>query len=125
MAFANRFVSTGERVESIYSSKNLELLEVVWVVSDKFRHYLKGYKCTVTDNSSVSYLEGKKTLTALEQRWVARLVPIDMTIKYRADNPNGLADALSRKREVGDIEETDIKIFYEDDLDVNEVVVME
>ena len=51
-----------------------------------------------------------------------------MTIKYRAGNLNSvfaIADALSRKRKVGDIEETDIKILYEDDLDVNEVVVMQ
>ena len=57
-------------------------------------HYLIGSKCTViTDNSALSYLERKKTLTALEQRWVARLAPFDMTIKYRADNLNGVADA--------------------------------
>ena len=67
----------------------------------------------------------KTTLTTLEQRWVARLAPFDMTIKYRAGNLTGVADALSRKREVGDIEETDIKILYEDNLDLNEVVVME
>ena len=97
-----------------------------WAVSDKFRHYLIGSKCTViTDNSALSYLERKKTLTALEKKWVARLAPFDMTIKYRAGNLNGVADALPRKREVGVIEETDIKILYEDDLDVNEVMVME
>ena len=126
IAFASRALSTVERVEVNYSSKKLEFLAVVWAVSDKFRHYLIGSKCTViTDNSALSYLERKKTLTALEDRWVARLAPFDLTIKYISVNLNGVADALSRKREVGDIEETDIKILYEDDLDVNEVVVME
>ena len=48
-----------------------------------------------------------------------------MAIQYRAGNINGVADALSRKREVGDIEETDIQILYEEYLDVNEVLVME
>ena len=48
-----------------------------------------------------------------------------MTITYRAGNLHCVADALSRKREVGDIEVTAITIMYEDDLDVNEMVVME
>ena len=91
--------------------KEARFLAVVWALSDKFRHYLIGYKCLViTDNSALSYLECKKTLTALEQRWVARLAPFDMTIKYRAGNLHCVADALSRKRGVGDVEETDINI---------------
>ena len=48
-----------------------------------------------------------------------------MTITYIAGNLNCVVDDLSRKREVGNIEETDIKILYEDDLDMNAVVVME
>ena len=96
IAFASRALSTGERVEANYSSKKLAFVAVIWAVSDKFRHYLIGSKCLViTDNSALSYLERDKTLTSLEQRWVARLAPFDITIKYRAGNLNCLSDALS------------------------------
>ena len=101
IVFASKALSTGERIEANYSSKKLEFLAVVWAVSDKFRQYLIVYKCTViTDNSALLYLGCKKTLKVLEQRWVAWLAPFDMTITYIVGNLNGVAYALTRKREV-------------------------
>ena len=42
-------------------------------------------KCTVfTDNSTVAYINRKIYLTALEQRWMDRLAPFDIDIKYKA-----------------------------------------
>ena len=59
--FASIAIGTGERVEANYFLKKLEFLAVVWTLSEKFRHYLIGYKCTViTDNSTLSYLYRKK-----------------------------------------------------------------
>ena len=83
-----------------------------------------GSKCTVcTDNSAVAYISRKWELTALEQRWVARLAPFDLDIKYRAGSLNQVADALSRKRS-SEVEGEDIMILYENDLEVTEVKVV-
>ena len=89
IAFASRTLSTGEKNKANYSSKKLEFIAIVWAVSDQFRHYLMGSKCTVyTDNSAVAYISRKGELTALEHRWVARLAPFDLDIKYRAGSLN-------------------------------------
>ena len=125
IAFASRTLSTGEKNKANYSSKKLEFIAIVWAVSDKFRHYLMGSKCTVyTDNSAVAYISRKGELTALEQRWVARLAPFDLDIKYRAGSLNQVADALSRKRS-SEVEGEDIMILYEFDLEVTEVKVVQ
>ena len=95
-------------------------------MSDKFRHYLIGAQCTVfTDNSAVSYIEKKQVLTALEQRWLARLAPFNITLKYRAGKLNGVADALSRNKIVEEVGMDDFRKLYEDDLDMNEITVFE
>ena len=125
IAFASRTLSTGEKNKANFSSKKLEFIAIVWAVSDKFRHYLMGSKCTVyTDNSAVAYISRKGELTALEQRWVARLAPFDLDIKYRAGSLNQVSDALSRKRS-SEVEGEDIMILYEDDLEVTEVKVVQ
>ena len=125
IAFASRTLSTGEKNKANYSSKKLEFIAIVWAVSDKFRHYLMGSKCTVyTDNSALAYISRKGELTALEQIWVARLAPFDLDIKYRAGSLNQVADALSRKRS-SEVEGEDIMILYEDDLEVTEVKVVQ
>ena len=69
IAFVSRSLSRGEQNKANYSSKKLELLTIV---STKFRHYLMEAKCTVfTDNSAVAYINRKTDLTALEQNgWV-------------------------------------------------------
>ena len=97
--FASRSISRGEQNKANYSLTKLELLAIVWAVSTKFRHYLMGAKCTVfTDNSAVAYINRKTDLIALEQRWMGRLAPFDIDIKYKAGGLNTIADALSRKR---------------------------
>ena len=99
IAFASRSLSRGEQNKTKYSSKKLKLLAIVWAVSTKFRHYLMEAKCTVfTDNSEVAYINRKTDLTALEQRWMGRLAPFDIEIKYKAGGLNKFADDLSRKR---------------------------
>ena len=73
IAFASRTLSSGKKNKANYSSIKLEFIAIVWAISDKFRHYLMGPKCTVyTDNSYVEYIARKRELTALKQRWVAR-----------------------------------------------------
>lgn len=80
-----------------YSSMKLELLALKWALSEKFREYLLGSKCTVyTDNNPFSHFQSIK-LGATEQRWVAQLAGFDFTVQYRPGRVNGNADSLSRQ----------------------------
>lgn len=97
IAFASRGLRRSERNMSNYSARKLELLALKWAVTDKFREYLFGNKCTVfTDNNPLSYLKTAK-LGAVEQRWVAELAVFDFEVKYRPGSTNRNADALSRQ----------------------------
>ena len=123
IAYASKSLNKGERNEANYSAKKLEFLAVVWAISDKFRHYLLGSKCQViTDNSAVACILNKKDLSALEQRWIGRLAPFELTFKYRAGKQNIVADALSRKQD-SNSEVEDSNNMYEEDLDVRHVEV--
>ena len=96
IAYASRRLRESERNPSNYSSMRLEMLELVWAVTKKFRSYLLGQKFVVyTDNNPLSYLDSAK-LGAMEQRWVAELALFDYEIKYRSSQMNAAADALSR-----------------------------
>lgn len=96
IAFASRSLRPTERNPANYSSFKLELLAVVWAVTEKFAEYLVGGQVDIyTDNNPLAYLETAK-LGALEQRWVARLAQFNYTIHYKPGRSNGNADALSR-----------------------------
>lgn len=97
VAFASRGLRPTERNMTNYSSMKLELLALKWAMTEKFREYLLGHKCTVfTDNNPLSYLQSAK-LGAMEHRWAAQLAVFDFNIKYRSGRSNGNADALSRQ----------------------------
>ncbi|KAK7886939.1 hypothetical protein WMY93_026560 [Mugilogobius chulae] len=97
VAFASRSLKPTERNMNNYSSMKLELVALKWAVTEKFREYLLGNKCTVfTDNNPLSHLATAK-LGATEQRWVSELAMFDLTLKYRPGSQNANADALSRQ----------------------------
>ena len=97
VAYASRGLRPAERNMSNYSSMKLELLGLKWAMTEKFREYLLGHKCTVfTDNNPLSYLQSAK-LGATEHRWAAQLATFDFDIKYRSGRSNRNADALSRQ----------------------------
>uniref|UniRef100_A0A3B3WQN0 Gypsy retrotransposon integrase-like protein 1 n=1 Tax=Poecilia mexicana TaxID=48701 RepID=A0A3B3WQN0_9TELE len=97
IAFASRSLKPTERNMNNYSSMKLELVALKWAVTEKFREYLLGNKCTVfTDNNPLSHLATAK-LGATEQRWVSELAAFDLTLKYRPGSQNANADALSRQ----------------------------
>uniref|UniRef100_A0A8C6UTV1 Gypsy retrotransposon integrase-like protein 1 n=1 Tax=Neogobius melanostomus TaxID=47308 RepID=A0A8C6UTV1_9GOBI len=80
-----------------YSSMKLEFLALKWAMTEKFREYLLGHKCTVyTDNNPLSHLQTAK-LGATEHRWAAQLAAFDFEIRYRSGRSNRNADALSRQ----------------------------
>lgn len=96
IAFASRSLKPTERNMRNYSSMKLELVALKWAVTEKFREYLLGHRCTVfTDNNPLSHLSTAK-LGATEQRWASELAAFDLTIKYRPGAQNANADALSR-----------------------------
>uniref|UniRef100_A0A3P9HPV2 Gypsy retrotransposon integrase-like protein 1 n=1 Tax=Oryzias latipes TaxID=8090 RepID=A0A3P9HPV2_ORYLA len=75
----------------------LEFLALKLDMTEKFREYLLGQKCTVyTDNNPLSYLSTAK-LGTMEHRWAAQLASFDFVIKYRSGRSNKNADALSRQ----------------------------
>ena len=99
IAYASKSLNKGERNEANHSAKKLKLLAVVWSVSDYFRHYLMGAKCTViTDNNAVACILDKKVLSELEERWIGRFAPFELIFKYIAGKHNTVSDALSRMK---------------------------
>ncbi|KAI8486535.1 hypothetical protein Bbelb_357700 [Branchiostoma belcheri] len=96
IAYASRGLKPTERNMDNYSSFKLELLGLKWAVTEKFKDYLYGAKCTVyTDNNPLAHLSTAQ-LGAVEQRWAARLANFDFEIKYRPGKSNVNADVLSR-----------------------------
>ena len=107
IAYASRGLRPTERNMSNYSSRKLELLGLKWAVTEKFREYLLGHRCTVfTDNNPLSYLETAR-LGATEHRWAAELALFDLQIRYRPGTANRNADALSRLPVAGEPETED------------------
>ncbi|KAK5913555.1 hypothetical protein CgunFtcFv8_008078 [Champsocephalus gunnari] len=97
VAYASRSLRGSERNMENYSSMKLEFLALKWAISETFREYLLGSKCTVyTDNNPLSHFQNIK-LGATEQRWAAQLAAFDFTVHYKPGRNNGNADSLSRQ----------------------------
>lgn len=97
IAYASRGLRPTERNMANYSSMKLEFLALKWAMTEKFREYLLGHRCTLfTDNNPLSYLQSAK-LGAAEHRWAAQLAAFDFEIKYRSGHSSKNADALSRQ----------------------------
>lgn len=92
-----------------YESKKLSDTEQRWHICEKeafalvyacriWRHYLQGsHPFTVcTDNSPVSFLETKPTLTAKQARWMEELAQFNFQIQSIKGEKN-MADGLSRR----------------------------
>ncbi|XP_075131928.1 uncharacterized protein LOC142204512 [Leptodactylus fuscus] len=94
IAYGSWSLRDSERNPANYSSFRLELLALVWAMTEKFTGYLTGAEVQVlTDNNPLAHLDNAK-LGALEQRWMARLSKYRYSVKYRSKNENQNADAL-------------------------------
>ncbi|CAN2387827.1 Reverse transcriptase (RNA-dependent DNA polymerase), partial [Pristimantis euphronides] len=70
IAYGSRSLRESERNPENYSSFKLELLALVWAMTERFSEYLAGAEVEVlTDNNPLAHLENAK-LGALEQRWM-------------------------------------------------------
>lgn len=96
IAYASRGLRPAERNMQNYSFMKLEFMALKWAMTETFREYLLGHKCTVyTDNNPLSHLASAK-FGATEPRWLGELASFDYEVKYRSGRSNKNADALSR-----------------------------
>jgi hypothetical protein len=82
-----------------YSATELELLAMVWAVTDKFRQFTLGREIIVTsDHEALKYMNRKESPTDSKriQRWMIKLLGYDIEIRYRKGKENDNVDALSR-----------------------------
>ena len=104
IGFASRRTSETERN---YPTHKLEFLALKWAITEKFSDYLRTHFFTVyTDNNPLTYVLTNPKLDATSQRWVSSLEPYPFIIKYKPGTDNTVADALSRKYEKEDADDT-------------------
>ena len=95
VAFASRSLQPSKQSMHNSSSAKLELLALMWAVTEKFRDYLLSSRFTVyTDINPLAYVKESK-LGAAQIRWLSELALFDFDIKYRSDKSNQAADTLS------------------------------
>ncbi len=96
VAYASRALRQTER-NGHYSAFKLELLAIKWAVTEVFKDYLLGHRCTViTDHHPLTYLD-KANLNCHEMRWVQQLSSFDFELIYRPGKNNQVPDILSRR----------------------------
>ena len=94
IAFASKKLTKSELA---YSVHHLELLALLWGVTNKFADYLRHNHCTVyTDNSPLTYILEKVEFDPCTQRWCSKLANFLLSIKYGKGKQNAMADAMSR-----------------------------
>ncbi|GKC94999.1 putative reverse transcriptase domain-containing protein [Tanacetum coccineum] len=86
--------------EENYTTHDLELRVVVFALKI-WRHYLYGTKCTVfTDHKSLQHILDQKELNMRQRRWLELLADYDCEIRYHPGKENVVADALSWKERI-------------------------
>ena len=80
-----------------YSTSEKECLALVWGL-EHFNTYLEGHSFTcLTDHRALIYLIGSKESNNQRlTRWILRLQPYNLKIKYVKGSDNNMADLLSR-----------------------------
>jgi len=99
LAFGSRCLS---KPELQYCVTRKEFLAIVYFMC-YYKHYLIGTPVTVrTDHGSLTWLKNMRNPTGQLARWKERLAPFTWTIVHRPGKLHLNADALSRKRCLGD-----------------------
>ena len=101
IAYASQSLRPEEKLMRDYSSAKMELLALKWLGCEKFKDYLLGLKLMVyTDNNPLVYVKTSK-LGVAQICWLSELALYDFDIVYRMGKSNLVADALSRRPELG------------------------
>ncbi|KAJ8773394.1 hypothetical protein K2173_028571 [Erythroxylum novogranatense] len=90
----------------VYSDASRKGLGCVLMQGEKiWRHYLYGVTTRVfTDHKSLKYLLTQKELNLRQRRWLELLKDYDLVIDYHSGKANVVADALSRKSTMAQVE---------------------
>ena len=101
IAYASRQLKPHEKN---YPTHDLELAAVIFALKI-WRHYLYGETFPIfTDHKSLKHLMNQKELNMRQRRWIELLKDYDCSIEYHPGKANVVADALSRKKTVGDVD---------------------
>jgi hypothetical protein len=90
--------------ESRYPVHEQELLAIITALTS-WRHYLSGTAIPVrvrTDHKSLIHFQTQPMLSGRQTRWLETLADYDYVIEYVKGEENGVADALSRRSDLGD-----------------------
>ncbi|CAH9105349.1 unnamed protein product [Cuscuta europaea] len=94
LAYMSKQLSPKYLNKSVYEK---ELMAIVFAIQ-KWRPYLLERSFEVhTDQRSLKYLTEQKAMGEDQQRWIAKLMGYNFTIRYKPGIENKAADALSRK----------------------------
>lgn len=97
IAFLSKALSLKQQTQSIYEREFVAIL----LADRKWKHYLQGNHFILkTDKRCLKDIMEPKTATALQQRWIAKLIGLDCEIHYKQGVENKVPDALSRRDDI-------------------------
>lgn len=101
IAYLSQALSPKHLRLSTYEKELIALLIAV----DKWRHYLQPRPFVIkTDHFSLKFLRDQMITTSLQQKGITKLLGLHYDIQYRKGAENLVADALSRRFEIGEEE---------------------
>ena len=101
VAFESRQMSPAEKNYAVHEKELLAIVHALKV----WRHYLEGQEFNViTDHQSLRYLQTQDKLNRRQARWVELLQAYHFNILYKPGKTNVVADALSRRPDLMNIQ---------------------
>ena len=94
IAFASKAL---QNAQHNYAATELELLAVMWAVTEKFEQYLLGKEFViVSDHQPLRQIVKNSTESKRMKRWLTKLQEYNFEVVYKPGNELTNADALSR-----------------------------
>ncbi len=90
--------------ETRYPVHEQELLAIITALTT-WKHYLSGTAVPVrvrTDHKSLVHFQTQPMISGRQTRWLETLANFDYVIEYVKGDENGVADAMSRRSDLGD-----------------------